>query len=234
MGARDFPSLSGSASPAAPTPRAKARTRTAGKAPASAHLTRLELQAELNRQYERYRDAFILRIIKRSKHLSQGLVTFFIALVDDFERCIEHSDRRYHVKLGGRKGNITLVTSDGQYKVERQMQTKLVFNESLQSAKALIDQCIEDWGEHSDPRLLALIRHAFRVDRKGKIRTDLVLGLRRLSLTDPAWHNDPKWQEAMRAIADSIVPVNTKTYFRFYERDVSGAWRAITLDLAYA
>ena len=72
MGARDFPSLSGSPSPAAPTPRAKARTRTAGKAPASAHLTRLELQAELNRQYESYRDAFILRIIKRSKHPEPG------------------------------------------------------------------------------------------------------------------------------------------------------------------
>ncbi|OYY06769.1 MAG: hypothetical protein B7Y70_16030 [Rhizobiales bacterium 35-68-8] len=44
-----------------------------------------------------------------------------------------------------------------------------------------------------------------------------------------------RWQEAMRAIRDSIRVIGSKTYYRFYERDTpDGEWRPISIDLARA
>ena len=54
-----------------------------------------------------------------------------------------------------------------------------------------------------------------------------MLGLRRLDI------DDDKWQQAMRAIADSMNVSGTKPYIRFYERNErSGEYVAISLDMA--
>ena len=72
-----------------------------------------------------------------------------------------------------------------------------------------------------------LVNDAFQVDREGKISTGRVLGLRRLDI------NDDKWQQAMRAIADSMNVSGTKPYIRFYERNErSDEYVAISLDMA--
>ena len=140
---------------------------------------------------------------------------------------VSTSMEQYGVRSGGEKGNVTLVSFDGRYKMVRQMQDKLTFGEQLMAAKALIDECVHAWAEGANDNIKALVNHAFQTDKEGKINTSRVLGLRRLDI------RDAKWQQAMQAIADSIQTASTKPYVRFYKRnDATGEYNAINLDVA--
>jgi hypothetical protein len=131
------------------------------------------------------------------------------------------------VRTGGEKGNVTLVSYDGKYKLVRQMQDKIVFGEQLMAAKALIDECVHEWSQGANDNIMALVNHAFQTDKEGKINTGRVLALRRLDI------KDDKWQSAMQAIADSMQTASTKPYIRFYKRsDATGEYLPINLDVA--
>lgn len=100
------------------------------------------------------------------------------------------------------------------------------FNEKLQVAKPLIDRCIRRWADGSRSEIRLLVEDAFNVDKQGNINKNQILGLHRLPI------EDAEWQEAMRAITDSIQVVSTKTYMRFYERQHDGSYAHIALDAA--
>lgn len=122
------------------------------------------------------------------------------------------SGEDYGVKRGGLKGNITLTSFDGAVKIVRQVAERVTFDERLQVAKKLIDDCIRSWSQDSNIQTRALIEHAFRVDKEGKVSAEQVLGLRRLDI------QEPEWLEAMKAIADSAHVTSTAMYVRAYER----------------
>lgn len=134
------------------------------------------------------------------------------------------------MKYGGTKGNVTLVTFDGQYKLMRAIGDHRVFDERIQAAKAKIDECIATWsnslsGEHVS-HMRALVEHAFRVNKQGKIDINQVLSLRGLNI------DDPNWISAMEAIADSIQVTGTSSYLRIYERQTNGQYKQIGLDIS--
>jgi hypothetical protein len=134
---------------------------------------------------------------------------------------------QYGVKSGGKKGNITLTSYDGKYKLLRQMQDKITFGEQLMAAKSLIDECVHEWAANASDNIKALVNHAFQTDKEGKINTARVLSLRRLDI------KDEKWQQAMQAIADSMQTASTKPYIRFYERnEATQEYVVISLDVA--
>lgn len=133
---------------------------------------------------------------------------------------------RYGVKLGGVKGNVQLLSFDGKYKLCRDYGQLLTFDEGLQAAKELIDGCLRRWCKDSRPELRAVVEQAFKVDKKGRINTGAVLGLRRIEI------DDPDWKEAMRAITESLQVLDSRVYVRAYERDSSGAYQPISLDFA--
>lgn len=153
-----------------------------------------------------------------------GFKTTAMIQVNDF---VSRSLAQYDVSHGGKKGNVTLITFDGRYKIVRQMQESITFDERLQAAKALIDECIQSWSKGSNANIKVLVNDAFQVDQQGKINTGRVLGLRRLEIDDEKWHR------AMQAIGDSMQVASTKPYIRFYERDdASGEYFPISLDVA--
>lgn len=158
---------------------------------------------------------------------SAQLARFKQAATDQVNAFIERSLAEYDVKHGGKKGNVTLVSFDGRYKIVRQMQESIAFDERLQAAKALIDECVRDWAKHSNANIRALVNSAFQVDKEGLISTTRVLGLRRIQI------DDEKWRRAMDAISDSIRVTSTKAYLRFYERTADGeGYAPINLDVA--
>ncbi len=160
---------------------------------------------------------------KLNAHMA-GVKLEAMRMIDEF---LEQSLKEYDVKHGGKKGNITLVSFDGRYKVVRQMAENIVFDERLQAAKVLIDECIHVWAKGSNANIKVLVNDAFQVDREGKISTSRVLGLRRLDIKDETW------TRAMAAISDSMNVASTKPYVRFYERDDrTGEYVAISLDVA--
>ncbi|MFC3172092.1 DUF3164 family protein [Acinetobacter vivianii] len=171
------------------------------------------------------RSDLVERLINAARE--QSILREFKELVfADIAAFIELSAEQYDVVIGGKKGNVTLYSFDGRYKIIRQCQDYIRFDERLQAAKALIDECIQLWAADSNDNVKALINDAFQVDREGKISTGRVLGLRRLQI------EDDKWVRAMKAISDSIIVTDSKDYVRFYERDDKGVYQPISLDFA--
>ncbi|HGX92276.1 MAG TPA: DUF3164 family protein [Candidatus Tenderia sp.] len=172
------------------------------------------------------RDDIVMEITAKALKARQQLQQLKAEMMADVQAFIELSADTYGVKLGGKKGNVTLLSFDGQYKVTRQIAEDLSFDERLQAAKALIDECIHTWTSDSSAEIKTLIDHAFQVDKEGNISTGRVLGLRRLKI------RDPKWLKAMDAISDSVQIIGTKPYLRVYKRDDSGKFQPISLDIA--
>ena len=129
-------------------------------------------------------------------------------------------------KFGGAKGNVTLTSFDGKYKVMVAVNDTIQFNEKLQVAKQLIDKCVASWSEGVNENLRAIVDNAFNVGKSGLVSTSRVLGLRRLNIKDPTW------KKAMDAITESMQVASSKTYMRFYERQSDGSYKQIPLDVA--
>lgn len=173
------------------------------------------------------RDSLVHEIVTAAKLHSATLAGFKNRVFDDIQAFIEMSAEQYGVKRGGKKGNVTLVSYDGKYKIIRAMADSLVFDERLQAAKELINECIREWGQGSRPEIMALVDDAFDVDKAGNINTGRVLGLQRLDI------KDGKWRQAMEAIHASIRIASSKAYFRVYERvGNTNEYKAIPLDVA--
>ena len=172
------------------------------------------------------RDDLTQALIANAKILQAQMQEFKRQAFNDVTAFVQLSAEQYDIKIGGNKGNITLLSFDGKYKVVRQIQDSIRFDERLSAAKALIDECIQSWSEGSSDNIKILVNDAFQVDKEGKISVSRVLGLRRHAI------EDARWQKAMQAISDSIIVTDSKNYIRFYERDSEGKYQAISLDFA--
>jgi hypothetical protein len=175
---------------------------------------------------DRARTELVTEALAQARQMSATLLQFKAALLERLADFEQRSASEYGAKVGGKKGNITLVSYDGRYKLMRAMQDTLVFDERLQVAKLKIDECVHAWAKGANKNIQALVNHAFQVDQAGKVSTKRILALRQLDIEDPAW------QEAMRAIADSMTTASSKAYVRFYERnDATGEYVAVPLDV---
>lgn len=173
------------------------------------------------------RDSLVLEIVAKANALADQIKAAKTGFFADIAAFVSMSAEQYEVKIGGEKGNVSLVSYDGRFKVIRAIQETLVFDERLQAAKALIDACLQRWSEGAQPEIKVLINDAFAVDKAGNINTGRVLGLRRLPI------QDAEWQSAMTAIGDALQVAGSKSYVRIYERiGESGKYRPITLDMA--
>lgn len=176
---------------------------------------------------DKLRHQVVTDLCHMAKQRRDGLAEFKAKAMQEVAALVATSMEQYGVKTGGEKGNVTLTSFDGKYKLVRQMQDRLVFGEQLLAAKALIDECVQAWSKDANDNIRALVNHAFQTDKEGKINTGRVLGLRSLNIQDEAW------KQAMQAIADSTKTASTTPYVRFYERDEgTGEYKAISLDVA--
>jgi hypothetical protein len=140
---------------------------------------------------------------------------------------------KYSAKVGGQKGNITLSSYDGKKAIKISVQEQIHFGPELEAAKALIDDCIEEWSEGGNQNIRALVEHAFQVNKEGSIDTGRVLGLRGVNMKNEAGNTDPIWEKAMEAIADAVKVRSTASYVRFYEENpTTGKLETISLDFA--
>lgn len=169
----------------------------------------------------------VTALSEAAKNASASLVAFKLSAMQAVNEFVERSLAQYEVKHGGKKGNITLVSFDGRYKIVRSMQDAVTFDERLQAAKALIDECVKTWSKGSNDNIKVLVNNAFQVDKQGSVNTGRILNLRTLKI------DDEKWLRAMQAIGDSMKVASTKPYIRFYELDPrSGDYAPISLDVA--
>lgn len=179
------------------------------------------------REIDLVRDELVREIVAKAKEQSEQLAKFKAGVFGDIEAFVQLSGEKYGVKMGGAKGNVSLLSFDGRYKLQRAVAESLAFDERLQIAKELIDQCIHEWSTGSRAEIRALVNDSFQVDKEGRVNAARILSLRRLDITDE------KWGKAMQAISESIQVAGSKTYFRVYERvGDTDQYRPISLDIA--
>lgn len=181
---------------------------------------------EMIKEIDLERDALVREIVEKAQEQAHALGEFKAQALSDIGAFVELSAEKYGATVGGSKGNLQISTYDGEFKVRRDISESLIFDERLQAAKSLIDECLHEWTEDARPEIRVLIDNAFQVDKQGNISTSRVLGLRRLAI------DHPKWRQAMAAISDSLQVAGSKTYLRIYRRQSDGSYKPINLDIA--
>ncbi|WP_299494925.1 DUF3164 family protein [uncultured Shewanella sp.] len=175
---------------------------------------------------ELVRDDVVQDIVQQAQALRETMQAFKQQAQQQITDFVDLSASEYGVKYGGSKGNVVLTSFDGRYQVRRAIGEHRVFDERIQTAKTLIDECIHSWSGGADDRLMAMVDHAFRVDQQGRINVNQVLSLRQLNI------DDAKWLTAMEAIADAIQVTGTCEYLRLYERKNNGKYQQLPLDIS--
>lgn len=181
---------------------------------------------ELVKEMDKERDELVCGFAARAKELQATMRAFKGQVFDDVAAFVQLSAEKYDVKMGGRKGNLTLHSFDGKYKLQVAVSNHIRFDERIQAGKVLIDECLHEWAGEARPELKALIDNAFQVDKEGNLSTARILSLRRVDI------QDERWTRAMQAIADSVQIIGSKDYVRFYECDEQGKYQPISLDMA--
>lgn len=176
------------------------------------------LEDELVRKVLGYAVELSERVSRFKEHTFEDIGNFEALLVQE-----------YGSTVGGAKGNKTLSTHDGLYKISVQVADNIVFGPELQIAKALVDECLNEWAAGARDEIRAIVTRAFNTDKAGQINRSEIFMLLRLEI------EDARWQRAMRAIRDAMRIEGSKTYVRCHRRDtVDGPWQAVTIDLAKA
>jgi len=174
-------------------------------------------------------DETVRKIIAFAMDLSAQITRFKDHTQADVADYLSVLDQEYGATAGGAKGNMTLQTFDGLFKVTVAQADVVQFGPSLQTAKVLVDECLTEWAATAGPELRTLVQDSFQVDKEGQVSPARMYGLLRMDF------KDPRWLEAMRAIRESIRPNGTKEYLRFHRRaNHKAKWEQVSIDLASA
>jgi hypothetical protein len=164
------------------------------------------------REHDKLRDQVARDLSAEALAISEALTQFKAKALADIDDLIAISNERFGVKLGGQRGNVSITTYNGQFKIERAMADRLTFTEEILAAKELIDICIRKWSDGANPHLRVLVDRAFSAGRHGQIKTNDILGLLRLEI------DDADWKTAMGALKDAIQVNGKAVYVRVYQR----------------
>ena len=176
---------------------------------------------------DQMRDQTVKINFDRFKKKQSVLKDCKVKSMQDISELEEIVAEKYQAKLGGKKGNLTLYSFDGKYKVMRSFADRIVFNEAAKSAEALFKECILEWGQGADPKLVSLVNYAFETDKQGNLSFSKIYSLLHYNI------NDEKWLRAKQAIIDSMNVAYSKSYIRVYERvGDTEVYKAIPLDIA--
>lgn len=179
------------------------------------------------REQDKLRDSIVRDLVAEALKLNQGLKQFKARAMNDIADTIQIAADKWEVDLGGKKGNISLLSFDGKYKVQRTYAERITFTEELEAAKELFGRCLDRWTANADTNIRALVDRAFRANKNGQIRTAELLGLLRLEI------EDTEWAMACEALKQSISVNGSTVYIRIYERvGDSEHYQYIPLDLA--
>lgn len=181
------------------------------------------------REHDKLRDQVAGELAAMAIAINKQLVEFKRKALADIDDLIAISAEKHKVKLGGKKGGVSITTYNGMFKIEKAVADRIAFTEEIIAAKALIDKCIMKWSEGANQHLRVLVDRAFSTNKQGQIKTTEVLGLLRLEI------DDPDWKDAMEALKDSIQINGTAVYVRVYQRvGATDRYMPINLNLSAA
>lgn len=173
------------------------------------------------------RDKFVSDLITQAEALQQVIIEAKMKLTQQIDNYL--AERATAKKVKDWKGNAIITDFSGTARVVRKIGKFIVFDEKLQLAKRIIDECVIQWSGTSDANLVAMVNMAFDVNNAGAVDRDAILGLKKLKVNGPT---RARWNEAMELIFESQMTQATKPYDYFQQRDADGVWQNIVLDYA--
>ena len=174
---------------------------------------------------DKKRDKVVTKLCKDAEKLSEALKNFKEKAMKCVEDYLDYVADKNGISIKTKKGNKVLFDFSRDYKVELRVAEHIDFDERLQLARELIGECIKKWAKNSDDKIKILVEDAFRVDKKGRIDRNRILGLTKLEI------RDKEWQKAMKLIKDSIQVIGRKPYIRFWKKS-GDDFEVIPLDIA--
>lgn len=175
---------------------------------------------------DKKRDAMVERLHKKAVALQERMIAFkaeFNVEVEAFLALVAKEVGRGENK----KGNYQFAGFSGHKRVSINRGSFIDFDERLQFAKTLVDNCLERWSEGGNDNLKAVVFDAFKVNKRGQMDRQRILSLRRLNIKDKVW------QQAMELIGQALTVTGVKDYISIEERENGeGKWRSIRLDIA--
>lgn len=176
------------------------------------------------KEIDKLRDEIVTGLVSKAEVIAQTLSEFKSLAADQAENFREVSAQDHGISLGGRRGGYSLTSFDGETKIVLDNATLIAINEKVSIAREAILSCVRRWSAGANSHLVELVSRAFETDRQGHLSVARLLALRGVKI-----EGDPEWDSAMTALSEGMVASGSKTYLRFYKRDVSGEYRQISL-----
>lgn len=186
-------------------------------------------ESEISEQ-DKLRDSVVMAIASVALRLNSELKALKDKALSDIDDLITIAGEKYDMKLGGPKGNISLLSFDGSFKLKRIHQDSIGYTEEMEVAKAKVFECISRWGQtvHEDAHkhLFTLATRAFRPTKGGEISISRVMDMLRAEI------NDPDWKKAKQAVQDSLIVNGKAVYIQVQQRGEGKKYSTILLDIA--
>jgi hypothetical protein len=175
------------------------------------------------KEVDKIRDYLVSKLVKDAKIIADNTEKFKGICYEHIASFISLAAQEHGVEIGGDKGNVTLTSFDGRFRICRANDDMIEFNESITIARELIFELIKQWSEGSNANIVAIVHKAFETDKNGHLSVAKILSLKSVQI------EDAQWKKAMDIIGASIQVWQTKTYIRFYEKDANGKFVQVAL-----
>lgn len=177
---------------------------------------------------DKARDRLVEKYHKEALALSEKLLKLKREAMAAIDEYVQELFSKHGVKPN-KGGNYVLSNFSGNRQLILKCHKFLDFNEQIQAAKALIDQCLDDWSADANQNLRTIVTEAFRVHGKKGLDVKSILQLRTYKITDKSG----RWQKAMDLIGDALYVTSSKSYVQFRIRESRDEdWKSIPLDIA--
>ncbi len=136
---------------------------------------------------------------------------------------------KYGAKIGGEKGNRTYSSHDGLWQIKVKVQDRVAYGAELQAAKALFDECLNEWAASSRAEMRSIVTNAFNTDNEGQISRANIHALLKTE------SEDGRWQRGQEAIRDAVYVIGSKEYILFrFRKAHTDEFDTLTINLANA
>jgi hypothetical protein len=182
------------------------------------------------------RDELVEEVLAEAVEMHREILIRREKLWEKIVSFLELSAGEYGVQFGGVKGNCSLSSFDGKKQIKIHIGEHKAVNETIHTAKAMIDECLERWIADAEKSktdesreginaLRALVNKLFAVNQEGRIDFNLLYSLKKYEISDP------RWKRAMEAIDQAIEVIGSSKYLRFYTRaSADVAWEIIPME----
>lgn len=171
------------------------------------------------------KDELVTAHIAKAKELSLAHDAFKRKVFSDIQDFIGLLGDNYDIDVNTSKGNLTVTSFDSKNKIMIGIDDQIEFGAEIDIAKQLINEVMESELKESSHFLREIVLDAFQVNTQGSYSKVRIMALRKHRLS----HNSDKWANAMQALDDGIIAGSSKTYLRFYDRNIYGKWIQIPM-----